>query len=145
MPVGLAAEISTTPVIGQALWQVTPDFAVREGLEVAFAPGFDMPERFVDEFNRMTYTSYDSDDEEGDYMSAEPLDRRIERAGVPLLAIFGAEDQIYEAERALAAYSKVPGAQTSLVPGAGHSPNVEEPARTADLVLRFDRPPGAGR
>jgi pimeloyl-ACP methyl ester carboxylesterase len=142
---GFAAEISTVPVIGPALWQVTPDFAVREGLEVAFAPGFDVPERFVDEFNRMTYTSFDSDDEESDYMSAEPLDRRIERAGTPLLAIFGAEDQIYESERALAAYARVPGAQTALIPGAGHSPNVERPGRTAGLVLRFDQPQPARR
>jgi pimeloyl-ACP methyl ester carboxylesterase len=137
---GLTAELSTTPVLGPALWQVTPDFAVKEGLEVAFAPGYDVPERFVDEFNRMTYTSYDSDDEEGTYMGAEPLDRRIERTGIPLLAIFGAEDQIYESQRALAAYAKVPGAQTALVPRAGHSPNVEKPGRTAGLVLRFDRP-----
>jgi hypothetical protein len=31
----------------------------------------------------------------------------------------------------------VPGAKTVLVPGAGHSPNVEKPAKTAALVLRF--------
>ncbi len=142
---GFAAEISTVPVIGPALWQVTPDFAVREGLEVAFAPGYEVPERFVDEFNRMTYTSYDSDDEEGEYMKAEPLDRRIESAGVPLLAIFGAEDQIYESQRALAAYAKAPGARTALVAGAGHSPNVEQPRRTARLVLRFDRAKAARR
>ena len=142
---GFTAEISTVPVLGPALWQVTPDFAVKDGLEVAFAPGYEVPERFVDEFNRMTYTSYDSDGEEGAYMSAEPLDRRIERAGIPLLAIFGAEDQIYESERALAAYAKVPGAQTALVPGAGHSPNVEKPRRTAALVLGFDRPRTARR
>lgn len=136
---GLTAELSTAPVIGPALWQVTPDFAVKNGLEVAFAPGHEVPERFVDEFNRMTYSSYDSDGEEGDYMGAEPLDRRIERSGTPLLAIFGAEDQIYESDRALAAYAKVPGAQTAVVPGAGHSPNVERPRLTAELVLRFDR------
>jgi pimeloyl-ACP methyl ester carboxylesterase len=137
---GLAAELSTAPVLGPALWQVTPDFAVKEGLEAAFAPGFEVPDRFVEEFDRMTYSSYDSDDEEGDYMSAAPLDRRIERTKTPLLAIFGAEDQIYEAEKALAVYAKVPGAQTALVPGAGHSPNVEKPGRTAALVLGFDRP-----
>lgn len=142
---GFAAEVSTVPVLGPALWQVTPDFAVKEGLEVAFAPGYEVPDRFVDEFNRMTYTSYDSDDEEGDYMGADPLDRRIERTGIPLLAIFGAEDQIYESKQALAAYAKVPGAQTALVPGAGHSPNVEKPRRTADLVLRFDRTSGRRR
>jgi pimeloyl-ACP methyl ester carboxylesterase len=135
--IGFTAELSTTPVIGPALWQVTPDFAVKEGLQVAFAPGFEVPDEFVDEFNRMTYTSYDSDGEEGDYMDAEPLDRRIERTGTPLLAIFGAEDQIYESKQALAAYAKVPDAQTALVPGAGHSPNVEKPARTAALILRF--------
>lgn len=143
--IDLAAELSTAPVLGQALWQVTPDFAVKDGLEVAFAPGYDVPDQFVDEFDRMTYTSYSSDGEESAYLDAEPLDRRIERMGTPLLAIFGAEDQIYEAEPALAAYTKVPGAQTALIPGAGHSPNVENPRRTANLVLGFDRPRAARR
>ncbi|HSS34187.1 MAG TPA: alpha/beta fold hydrolase [Solirubrobacterales bacterium] len=136
---GFTAELSTTPVLGPALWQVTPDVAVKDGLQVAFAPGYEVPDEFVDEFNRMTYTSYDSDGEEGGYMEAEPLDRRIEAAGTPLLAIFGAEDQLYDAQGALAAYAKVPGAQTVSVPGAGHSPNVEKPARTAALILGFAR------
>lgn len=134
---GLTAELSTAPVLGPALWQVTPDSLVKEGLQVAFAPGFEVPDEFVEEFDRMTYTSYDSDGEEGDFMSEEPLDRRIEKTGTPLLAIFGAEDQIYESKPALAAYARVPGARTALVGGAGHSPNVEKPARTAKLILEF--------
>jgi pimeloyl-ACP methyl ester carboxylesterase len=142
--VDLAVELSTAPVIGEALWQVTPDFAIEDGLQVAFAPGYDVPGEFVAEFDRMTYTSYSSDGEESAYIEAEPLDRRISRTKTPLLAIFGAEDQIYEAGRALAVYAKVPGAQTALVPGAGHSPNVEKPRRTAALVLGFDRPPRLG-
>ena len=96
---GFTAKLSTTPVIGPALWRVTPDFAIKEGLGVAFAPGYDVPDEFVDEFRRMTYTSYDSDGEEGEYMDEEPLDRRIARMRIPLLAIFGAEDQIYDATR----------------------------------------------
>lgn len=143
--IGFSAEISTAPVIGPALWQLIPDFAIKEGLQVAFAPGYEVPDEFVDEFNRMTYTSYDSDGEEGAYMGAEPLDRRIERTGTPLLAIFGAEDQIYESKQALAVYANVPGAQTALIRGAGHSPNVEKPERTAALVLGFDRPRRPGR
>jgi pimeloyl-ACP methyl ester carboxylesterase len=134
--IGFAAEVSTVPVIGPALWQVTPDSAIKEGLEIAFAPGYEVPDRFVDEFNRMTYTSYDSDGEEGDYMDEEPLDRRIERTRTPLLAIFGSEDQIYESREALAAYANA-GARTLLIPGAGHSPNVEKPARTAAAILEF--------
>jgi pimeloyl-ACP methyl ester carboxylesterase len=144
-PVDFAVELTTAPVIGEALWQVTPDFAVKEGLQVAFAPGYETPDEFVAGFDQMTYTSYASDDEEGDYMGEEPLNRRIERAGVPLLAIFGAEDQIYEAEPALAVYAKVPGARTALIPGAGHSPNVEKPRRTAALIREFDHSPKPGR
>jgi pimeloyl-ACP methyl ester carboxylesterase len=132
-------------VIGEALWQVVPDFAVKEGLQVAFAPGYETPEQFVDGFDQMTYTSYASDDEESAYLGEEPLNRRIERDEIPLLAIFGAEDQIYEAEPALAVYAKVPGAQTALIPGAGHSPNVEKPMRTATLILEFDHSPQLGR
>lgn len=142
----LIAQLSFVPVIGDALWQVTPDFAIKEGLAVAFAPGYDVPDRFVEDFRRMTYTSYTSDDEEGDYSNAIPLDRRIARSGTPLLAIFGAEDQIYDAQEALDAYAEVAGAETASIPGSGHSPNVEKPAETAKLLLRFSAPEaGSGR
>lgn len=143
--IDFAEELTTAPVIGEALWQVIPDFAVKEGLQVAFAPGYETPEKFVDGFDQMTYTSYASDDEESAYLGEEPLNRRIERAGIPLLAIFGAEDQIYEAEPAIALYAKVPGAQTALIPGAGHSPNVEKPGQTAALILEFDHSPQPSR
>jgi pimeloyl-ACP methyl ester carboxylesterase len=134
----LTAQLSYLPVLGPALWQVTPDFAVKDGLGVAFAPGFDVPDRFVTDLNRMTYNSFsESAEEETDYLKEEPLDRRVAATGKPLLAIFGAEDQLFEAPKALAAYAKVPGAQTASVAGAGHSPNVEKPATTARLVLKF--------
>ena len=74
---------------------------------------------------------------ETDYVDEESLDERVKAIGVPLMAIFGAEEQLYEPEKALAAYAAVPGAQTALVQGAGHSPNVEKPVRTAALVLGF--------
>src|SRR6478609_1126016 len=87
----------------------------------------------------MTYTSYD-DLHSGfdDFTGAEPLDSRIRSAAVPLLALFGAEDQIVGDPRAAAdAYRSVPGAKVAMVPGAGHSPNVEKPAQTAALISRF--------
>jgi len=140
----ITAKMSFVPVLGQALWQITPDFAIKDGLGAAFAPGYDVPDRFVDDFNRMTYTSYSSDTEEGDYSDAAPLDQRITRTGTPLLAIFGAEDQIYDAKEALAAYATVPGAQTRLIAGAGHSPNVEKPIETAALLLAFANSPVRG-
>lgn len=135
---GFTAELSFLPVLGPAIWQIIPDSEIRKGLGKAFAPGYDVPDEFVEEFKRMTYTSYhDADQGEDDYLSEKPLDQRLRETGVPLLAVFGAEDQIFEAKKSLAAFAKVPGARTALIPGAGHSPNVEKPGRTARLVLQF--------
>ncbi len=87
----------------------------------------------------MTYTSYDrSPAESDDYGDELPLDQRVRTAAVPLLVIFGEEDQLYDDPVAAAeAYSDVPGARITIIPDVGHSPNVEVPARTSRLILDF--------
>jgi pimeloyl-ACP methyl ester carboxylesterase len=132
------ASLTFMLVLGPALWRITPDFAIADGLSVAFAPGYDVPDRFVEDFRRMTYTSYDAAPQaENDYSDEIPLDQRLRRARVPLLAIFGAEEQLYDPQRSLDAYAKLPRAKTALVEGAGHSPNVERPRQTNALIRRF--------
>ena len=132
------ARLPYVPVIGEATWRLKTSSLVREALKEAFAPGYDVPDQFVDDVKRMTYTAYDDSHTAFDsYVGESPLDKRISSLGVPLLAIFGAEDQIIDPREALSAYAGVSGAQTALVQGAGHSPNVEKPAQTAGLIERF--------
>jgi pimeloyl-ACP methyl ester carboxylesterase len=141
--VGLIGELPFKPVIGQFLWRIKPDFSIRDGLEVAFAPGFPVPDAFVEDVKRMTYSSYSgSHDAYDEYTGEQALPQRAAATGKPLLAIMGAEEQIADDPRAvLAAYRDGdPLAQTELIAGAGHSPNVEKPAQTAGLVLRFGQP-----
>jgi pimeloyl-ACP methyl ester carboxylesterase len=139
---GFIAGLAFQPVMGEALWTIKPDFSVRDGLGVAFAPGYEVPDAFVGDVNRMTYTAYDeSPSGTEDFIGEKSLDQRMRETGLPLLVLMGAEEQIVnDPQRALAQYADgVPGAQTELVAGAGHSPNVEKPAQTAALVLRFDK------
>jgi pimeloyl-ACP methyl ester carboxylesterase len=141
--VGFIGELPFKPVIGQALWRIKPDFSIRDGLEVAFAPGFPVPDAFVEDVKRMTYSSYSgSHDGFDEYTGEEPLDERAAALGKPVLAIMGAEEQIASDPRAaLAAYDDAgPFIETTLIIGAGHSPNVEKPAQTAALVLGFGPP-----
>ncbi len=132
------AKAARLPVVGQALWRIAPDFMLRRNLEQAFAPGFEVPEEFVDDIRAMTYPAYrDSAKESEAYSDERSLDQRLEDLGLPLLVIFGAQDQIYPARESLSAYAAIPGVVTVLIPEAGHSPNVETPEKTAAILGRF--------
>lgn len=138
---GFLANLTFMPVIGEALWTIKPDSSVRQGLEVAFAPGFEVPDAFVEDANRMTYTAYDESVPVGqkDFIEEAPLDERLRDSAKPVLVLMGAEEQtVSDPVQALQRYADtVPGAQTRLIQGAGHSPNVEKPAETAALILAF--------
>ena len=141
---GFIASLAFQPVIGEALWRVKPDFSIRDGLGVAFAPGYDVPDAFVEDVRRLTYSAYDeSPDGVDDFAGEEALDQRMKQVGKPLMVLMGAEEQILnDPQRALDQYKRaVPSAETHLVQGAGHSPNVEKPRETARLVLWFAQGP----
>jgi pimeloyl-ACP methyl ester carboxylesterase len=138
------ARLGYAPVLGEAIWRLSPDFAVEDAYGDAFAPGYDIesgfpnPDQVVDDYSAMTFTSYsEARDANDSYLDEAPLDQRLRQIPVPLLAIFGSEDQICDPDESLAAYAAVPGARTATVEGAGHSPNVEKPQETAVLIERF--------
>lgn len=140
----LPARIARWPVIGEALWRAHVDSLVKSEYGQSFAPGFDLesgfddPDQVVADLDAMTLTAYrEATAETDDYMDELPLDERMTRAAVPLLVAFGAEDQIFDSEEALARYEDVPGVRTELIEDAGHAPQVEQPERTAELILEF--------
>jgi pimeloyl-ACP methyl ester carboxylesterase len=148
----LAQRVSYWPLIGQAadrLLRITPTSVVLDQYDDAFAPGYDIasgfenPDQPADDLQAMTYTAYnDTYDAEQDFVDEAPLDERLATARVPAMVIFGAEDQIYDAQEAVDRYRQnVPGVQTHLIPGAGHSPNVERPNVVAPLILSWAAPP----
>jgi pimeloyl-ACP methyl ester carboxylesterase len=131
------ARLGFVPVLGEAIRRVVPDPMIRQGLESAFADGFDVPDRFVDDFRDMTYSSYDGSHDAVDaYREESGLAERLADERVPLLVVFGAEDEIAEPESAQD-YRIVPGARIVLMDGAGHSPHVEKPRATARLIQNF--------
>lgn len=131
------ARMGFVPVLGQAIKRVVPDGMVRDGLESAFADGFDVPDRFVEDFRDMTYTSYD-DSHRGsdDYSKESGLAERLADESVPLLVVFGSEDELVDPNSAQG-YRRVPGARVVVLDGVGHSPHVERPAATARLIADF--------
>lgn len=127
------------PVVGQLLARMQTDVALRRGLAQGFAPGFPIPDAFVADLRQLTYTAFRSaHDESIAYRRAKPPYERIAalQPVPPLLAIFGAQDAIVPPATAKL-FEHVPGAKVEMIEGSGHSPMVEAPQQTLELIRRF--------
>jgi pimeloyl-ACP methyl ester carboxylesterase len=141
----LRIRLGRRSIFGRKLVRVTRRSAIRAQLRSVFAPGYDLahgfqdPEQIVEDFRALTPAAFEQiDDEARAYVTAASLPERLSAAGVPLLVIFGSEDQCYGSPARVAdAYRAVPGAEIRTIAGAGHSPNVECPRETAELILAF--------
>lgn len=135
----LPARVATAPVIGPALKQVVPESVYREELSKAFHEGFDVPDSFVDDVMGMTYAAFDQSQTAGrDFTREQRLDDRIADTGLPVTVIFGAEDRIVDPKSA-DDYRDIPGAKVVVLPGIGHTPQMEAPARSVALIRAQDR------
>ena len=133
----LTADIARAPVIGPAIQQLAPDGMIRDELSKAFAEGFDVPDQLVEDVKDMTFTSFRKAGG-GDYTDAKSLDDRIAATGLPVTVVFGAEDRIVDPASA-DDYRDIPGGKVVVMPGVGHTPQLERPARSAALLRERSR------
>jgi pimeloyl-ACP methyl ester carboxylesterase len=70
------------------------------------------------------------------YLGQRSLPNRLTALGLPVLVVFGADDQRWRSSSA-AAYRVVPGARVELLPGVGHTPMLEDPHTTGKWLLDF--------
>src|SRR4051794_17821336 len=134
-------KLGFVPVIGELLHRVVTDAQVRDGYASAFTDGFDLAEGFRDpdqvvrDFRSMTYTSYKKSNHfEDAFLKSERMDARLRRLGRDALVVFGEEDHFFRARDCAREFESVPNVRVELIPGCGHSPNVEAPERVAELV-----------
>jgi len=138
----LLARLGYVPVLGQAMYRLTPDFAIRSEFGNAFAPDFELTpeleEMIVADYRAMTYPAYDrAQGALSEFRDEEALNARMTAAAVPLMAIFGEEDQIVDAAQAEESLSNVPGVRLVTLPEVGHTPQIEAPEETAALIEEF--------
>ena len=140
----LMTRIGFVPVLGELLHRLAFDAAIRDGFRDAFADGFDLaagfddPDQVVHDYRAMTFPSYSGSwDGEGRYLAATRLDERLRRLDLDSLVIFGEEDAFFRARESADAFARVPRTRVEVLPGVGHSPNVERPGEVERLVREF--------
>ncbi|MFE6822070.1 alpha/beta fold hydrolase [Streptomyces sp. NPDC057690] len=119
-----------------AQWPPT-DEQIRGFASTGFRAGHQVPQELVDELRGMTYRAVAAAMEASTaYLTRRALPDRLAVLGKPLQVIFGDQDRRWRPSSA-ADYRVVPGARVELLPGAGHTPILEDPPRTAALLLDF--------
>jgi pimeloyl-ACP methyl ester carboxylesterase len=133
----MAAYIAEEIAIGPARWPDLTDGQLRQIMSSAFGAGYEIPQPVVDEARDMDLHVFAATSQAvRAYLEEQGLPERLATVGKPLLVIFGQDDRRWRSSSA-AAYRAVPGAAVELLPGVGHSPNLEDPPRTAVALLAF--------
>jgi pimeloyl-ACP methyl ester carboxylesterase len=127
------------PVLGEFLSRLPGDRALRRGLAQGFRPGFAVPEKFLADIKQLTYIAFRTAHQDSiAYRTQNPPYERLAtlKPVPPLLAIHGVLDAIVSPEQARF-FERVPGGKVAMIEGAGHSPMVEKPAETLELIRGF--------
>jgi pimeloyl-ACP methyl ester carboxylesterase len=134
----LGAYIAPPMAIDPSQWPNVSDEQLRQFASAAFSrPGYQIPPELLNEVRAMTFRSLTNTTQASrDYLKEQPLPSRLAPLGKPLLVIFGEEDRRWRSSSA-EDYRAVPGARIELLPGLGHTPILEDPARTAAALLAF--------
>lgn len=135
----MAEGVPDMPLVGQVLAEIMTDDMVRNLLAPTFAPGFVIPDAYVADARQLTFPALQQTQQGGEaYRSAMAIHLRL--ASLPtqpgVLVIMGELDAIVLPTDA-ALYATVPNARVEIIPGVGHSPMVEAPAATAELIIGF--------
>lgn len=135
----LAEGVPDMPLVGEILAEIMTDDMVRGLLANTFAPGFVIPDAYVADARRLTFAALQQTQAGGEaYRSAMAIHLRV--ASLPaqpaVLVIMSELDAVVLPTDA-ALWGAVPNARVEVIPGIGHSPMIEAPARTAELIAAF--------
>jgi len=136
---GLGTQLAFRRLIGQGLWRVRTDGMLRQALAQGFAPGFPIPDKFIADLRQLTYTAFhDAHEESVAYVTTRSMPERLAvlESQPPILVIFGTRDALIPV-RSAQRFADVPGAQLVMIDDVGHSPMVEAPSRTLELIRDF--------
>jgi pimeloyl-ACP methyl ester carboxylesterase len=134
---GPAGRLLLAPLPGRLLWALRTERIIRKAMGSAFTRPVDIPSAIIGATMGMTHralagTSRASDD----YLRQRSIPDRLADLGLPVLVIFGTDDHRWHSSAAIA-YREVPGARLELLPGVGHTPMLEDPQTTGNLLLDF--------
>lgn len=118
-------------------WSDLTDEQFRQVMRPGFSADYEIPQEYVDQFRAIDPVVFAAASQANlAYLDERSLPDRLAPLGKPLLVIFGENDSRWRPSDAVE-YHAVPGATVVILAGVGHSPNLEDPPRTAVALVAF--------
>lgn len=137
IPERLLVRLSLTGFPGRLLWRMRTEATVRKAARTAFARPVDLPDAFIEHVMEISHRDFVSSMRAPlEYLEQVSLPDRLRALTVPVLVIFGVDDQRWRSSSA-ADYRRIPAARVEMLPGVGHTPMMEDPRTTGELLLDF--------
>jgi pimeloyl-ACP methyl ester carboxylesterase len=141
----IAARALSAPLLGTLIWKLLTDNTIKNSLTKTFAPHFTPTEEIyatlIADLRHMTHHSYIHARRHVErYRKQEDLTRRTTQSKIPLLIIFGDQDQWVQPQAATH-WAQTTDAHIQLLAGVGHTPMTEAPGATAELIINFAHTP----
>ncbi|WP_226899083.1 alpha/beta fold hydrolase [Nonomuraea phyllanthi] len=139
LPQPFVVQALTAPPLGPVLWSMRSDGMIRKGFRATAARQVDIPDELVAGMKGITYRAFRKVlHENGTYIAERSVPERLAalKTPVPVLVIFGAADPRWDPASAHQ-YDAVPNARVELLPGVGHTPMLEAPEATGELMVAF--------
>jgi pimeloyl-ACP methyl ester carboxylesterase len=137
LPQPFVLRVLLAPPFGPLLWSRRSDAMIRSGLKATAARPVDFPDDLVAEVRDITYRAFRTALRRNTaYITERSVPERLTALDVPVLVIFGDADPRWEPSSAHQ-YDAVPNARVELLPGVGHTPMLEAPEATGELLLGF--------
>lgn len=133
---GPASALLSLPGLGQAVWPLLPDAAIRLALSSAFTRDVVIPDEVIADVHGMTYRSLTATSSASDdYLRAQPESDRLAALALPSMVIHGSADKRW-LPASFDDYRRVPGVRLETL-DCGHTPMIEDPADTGPLLRDF--------
>ncbi|GLY77100.1 alpha/beta fold hydrolase [Actinoallomurus iriomotensis] len=137
VPERLLVRLLLTRFPGRLLWRLRTEATIRKAARTGFTRPVNLPDAWIEHVRGMTHRDFVGAMRAPlAYLGQRSLPDRLTGLGLPVLVVFGAEDQRWRSSSA-ADYRVVPGARVELLPGVGHTPMMEDPRTTGRLLLEF--------
>ncbi len=139
IPQGALSRVALLPIPGRLLWRLQSEATIRKLLRAgAFFREVDIPRDVIESIQGMSHRAFAGTARGSlEYIRQRSVPDRLAALGLPVQVIFGVEDRRYHASLATDEYRAIPDVRIELLDGVGHTPMLEDPNTTGELISDF--------